>query len=892
MVDLHRHDEFSLYDGFGKPVQLAKQAKQKGLSALGISNHGTTSGLAEHYYACKDVGIKPILGVEAYFQPNFSEDKANRYYHLCLFCLNLKGYKNLNRIMTTAWTKQFCSKPIVDFKLLEKYSEGIVCTSACIAGVLSQAIIHKKHRVAKKLIMKFKDIFGENFYVEIQPYKIDDQGTQETVNEGLMELAEENNVKCILTSDSHYGGREEFPTYLKMHEMKNSDLQKISDTYCERFMPEEGEMMRRFRKLHGNDPKNANRLATMVFNLEELENSFEPDILDQLPLSLPKIHGENSEAVFRQKIIDGLKKRGKYTEKYIERCKKEYSVIKHLGFIDYFLIVQDYVNWAKEQGIMVGGGRGSVCNCEIAYALGITEVDSIYFKLDFNRFMRKDKKKVPDVDIDFETEKRHLVIDYITEKYKGHSAQVISYGLYKGDNLLNDLFKVCNVESPSDKADLKSYVKNNIIDEVFDYDSIKDTKECKMWNKQYCGIIEHFALLYKQVRYYGTHAAGVAITGEDILDYTALEVHGGTVVTAYDLSNLEAIKVVKFDILGLKTMSAIKELRQKAGIDLRGFNYEWLEDKTLLNEFGAGNTEGIFQFESDGAKNILRLIKADCIEDILAGSALNRPAPLSLRMPEIYAHNKDNREDAESSPWYKYASESYGTIIYQEQAMRICRNIGNYEWSEVDRILKVSKGGGRGIKFKEREIEDLRTSFFKGAKENGYSKTEAENLFNSLLVYAFNKGHAAGYAMISIEQMFFKINYPELFWYVTLKYAAKEADLYRYKAAAVKEGNIILLPHVNYDVRYSIQKIEGERVLAEGLINIKNVGEKAAEAIVSERRKNGRYTSLEDFMDRIPKRTVNSRVVDALRENGALEFNKKIYFSRVKKYNSSLYLKG
>jgi DNA polymerase-3 subunit alpha len=328
------------------------------------------------------------------------------------------------------------------------------------------------------------------------------------------------------------------------------------------------------------------------------------------------------------------------------------------------------------------------------------------------------------------------VIEYIVNKYVGHSAQVVSYGLYKADNLLNDLFKVCGVEAMQDKAAIKDYVKKHIEEEIFDYESIQESKECRYWNKQYDNIIEHFNNMYKQVRYFGTHAAGVAITGTALEDYTALEMHGGKIVTAYDLGNLELIHVVKFDILGLRTMSAVKELEEATG---KLFDYSWCEDQKILKQFNEGNTDGIFQFETEGSQNILREIDCDCMEDVMAGSALNRPGPLSIRMPEAYGHNKQNLDDVKKSPWYRYSKETYGTIVYQEQIVRICREIGRYEWPNVDRILKVLKGRGRAIKFRDREIAELRKLFYDGAKAGGYSKQEAENIFNILLIYFVSK---------------------------------------------------------------------------------------------------------------------------------------------------------
>ena len=435
--DLHRHDEYSLFDGFGKPEQLARHAKSLGYRALGISNHGTISGLVKHYQACNEVGIKPIMGCEVYFQPKFNKQNPERKsYHLNLFVKNLQGYKNLCHIMTKANVEQFYYKPIVDFKLLEQYSDGLICTTACIASATSQAILNGHKATAEKLLDKFKSIFGKDLYVEIQPYKIDKEHTQERTDLTLMHIAREKKIKCILTSDSHFGKKEDFDTYCKMHEIGHTTLD-VKNTYQERYMPTEYEIAERFAIMYKTKFRKPMDVAEMfIDNLNEIYNKVEDNILEGLTLELPDI-GENSKKELLNLVKKGLKQKGKSNKKYIERCKYELDVINYHGFVDYFLIVRDYINWAREQGIEVGKGRGSVCNCLVAYAIGITDVDSIKYNLDFSRFMRKEKKSLPDIDIDFETDRRQEVIDYVINKYKGKAIQICSYGMYGIDNLVN-----------------------------------------------------------------------------------------------------------------------------------------------------------------------------------------------------------------------------------------------------------------------------------------------------------------------------------------------------------------------------------------------------------------------------------------------------------------------
>lgn len=902
-MDLHRHSEFSSFDGFGKATELAQIAKDLGHTALGISDHGNTNGLVQHYLACKDAGIKPVLGVEGYFLPVYKEQ--HRGYHLCLFAKNAKGYHNLNALQYEG-EKQKYYNPIWTFKLLEEYHEGLICTSACIAGYLAQCLKDNKISKAIMFIEKMVDIFGDDFYIEIQPYKISEKGLQEKVNVRAIRLAKKMNVKCILTSDSHRGAKDDFPTYLKMHEIAGHDLDSIEATYKERYMPSDIEMGKRFVKMHEADfgASTARTMAKeMLRNLKEIENKVDADIFEDFQELLPK-YSKDSEALLKQKIKDGLSKKGKWNKEYQDRVKQEFKVIKSLGFHDYFLIVADYVNWAKEQGISVGPGRGSACNCLIAYALGITEVDSLLFGLDFRRFLREDKKKMPDIDIDFQTDRRYEVIQYVIDKYKGHTARICSYGLYKVDNLINDLAKVCGLpidksvdetEVDRNKKEIANIKKlcNKYIDEdnKLDKTSLLLDKESVMYNKEYDNIITHFSKLYFKMRFIGTHAAGVAVTGGDILDYTALRIDkDGNIYTNYDLNDMENIKVIKFDMLGLNTMEELGELREVTGKKV--VYDDVVKDKKVLDYFNKGNTEGVFQFDKKTVRDMLVQIDCNCFDDVVAANAMNRPGPLSLRMPEAYAENKINLEEAKQSLYYDYTKESYGTVIYQEQIQQICVNIGNMSWGDADKVMKMIGGQSQSEDAKaafEKTKNEMHDKFVKGALSNGLTKQQAEEMFNTMLVYSFNKGHACGYSLIAMEEMFYKVYFPTQFWFGKIKYAPNEDQYDKYCSYAVKDGSVVFLPHINYsDVKMRIRKVDGECCLQRGISEIKGIGEKAAVEIVAERKRNGIFTSYDDFYDRCKSRVVNERVLRIVKEQGASEFNKKVYISRVTKYNSSL----
>ena len=912
MFDLHRHDEYSTFDGFGKAKELAEWAKEIGYKSLCTTNHGNTNGLIQTYQACKDTGIKPILGVEGYFLPKYKPQ--TRGYHLILIAKNLKGYGNLNRIQFEG-EKQKYYNPIWDFDLLEKYHEGLICTTACVAGYLGQCINAEKIAQAEKYLLKLKEIFKDDLYIEVQPYAISEEGLQEKINIESIKLGKKLGIKCILTSDSHRGRKDELPTYLKMHEVAGHSMDHIEATYADRYMPLPDEMHKRFYSMHKKDfgVEKTKKLAMEMYKaLDEIEDKCEDCYLDQLKLQLPKIGDDKNEDSYKtliNKVKQGLKDRGIYNKEYIDRCKEELEVIKFHGFEDYFLIVADYVNWAKGRGITVGPGRGSVCNCLVAYALKITEVDSLFFNLDFRRFLRKDKKKFPDIDLDFETSRRHEVIEYLCTKYKGHAARICSYGLYKVDNLLNDLAKVCGLvtdKSVSESecrfnkmeiAKIKTVIKRFIDEDSNDVKAIEllSDPEAISINKQYDNILVHFCKLYKKVRYIGTHAAGVAITAGNLLDYVALRVDkDGNLFTSYDLADMEIINVIKFDILGLKTMESIGDLRKSTG---NVVVYDKIvRDEKIIENFAKGNTDGVFQFEKETARNILIDIMTENFDDVTAASAMNRPGPLSLKQPQLYAEGKSNIESAKMSKYWEYTKESYGTIIYQEQLQKICINIGNMTWGDADKVMKILKGGNfteEAYRKYLRDKDELMNKFIQGSIENGFDEEEAKELFEKLLTYSFNKGHAVGYTLISFEEMYYKVYHPNEYWFAKLKYAKGDAEYDKFCSKAVADGSVIFLPHVNYsDPKSKLRKVDGEVAIQQGLSEIKNVGEKAAQFIMDERKANGVFTSYDDFYDRCKSRIVTSRVIDVLKEQGALEFNKKTYISRVTKYNSSLYARN
>lgn len=518
-----------------------------------------------------------------------------------------------------------------------------------------------------------------------------------------------------------------------------------------------------------------------------------------------------------------------------------------------------------------------------------------------------------DIDLDFQTSRREEVIKYIVDKYPDNSAQIVSYGLYKPDNLINDLSKVCNLNTTGDipddiKADrkakiveIKGFLRQFTDDQsgVIDTERLFHNKKTAQYNEDFDNIITHYTKLFRKVRYVGTHAAGVALVSSNIQSYSSLKTKDdkGKIkrYIAYDLVDAESIHIMKFDILGLNTMESLAQMRALAGkppsVD------EMLEDSGIWEKFSTGQSDGIFQLESDSAKSILEAIKPDNFNDLSACSSINRPGPLSLKTHEVYADNKDKASRGLiefNGPYTRFLKDTYGTMIYQEQVQLIATEVGGMAWEDADKIIKLGSGGAKttaAIQYKS-QLKQYEEEFCKNAKRFGIGKEEGGHLFHEFFNYSFNKGHSTGYSIISLEEMWYKVHHPLVFWTIKLKTSSQESRERVFLGKAVSDGCVILLPHVNFSRDDSIRTIDGEQGLQLGYRAIKNVGEKAADQIYEQRKANGPFTSVEDFTERCKSRCVTSRVINALIAVGALDFDKKSYINRVKDYNLKLYQKA
>lgn len=861
-VHLHRHDEYSLFDGMGTSAQAAKYVAELGQPALAITNHGNVCGIIDHFNNCREQGIKPIIGIEGYFVPSLKKYKEKQSnYHLTILAKDGRGYQNLMQLVTRSNKDGFYYRPRFDFVMLEEFKEGLIVLSGCQAGFIAKMLYSNRHDLALKAAKRFKSIFGDDFYIEVQPHNIHDQ---RTFNKLLIDLAETVGIEVVMTSDAHFIRKEDLETHQVMRSLK-SDF----GGYPEAYISSRKQALEMWNKYHGfGRPKRYIDTILEIADKCNVELNFSNLI--------PRIDfGMDSKIYLKKLAIQGLKEKGKWKDEYKERLKKELNVIFTKGFEDYFLICWDIITWAKNNGVATDFGRGSVGGSLLAYALGITQVDPLIHGTVFERFLRPDKTTMPDIDMDFDKRYRDKVISYIDKRFPQRSAPIVAYGLYKVKNLLGDLCKKFNVTKEDKELIVKRIfdLHNGEEPKSVDYNELLADKHLRKLNSKYNNILLHFSKLYGQISYFGRHASGIAICGKKIDNYVGLMRSHNTLVTSFNLKEIEKLGILKMDILGLETASVISETEQIAGVK---FDESILNDKATIKQFQLGNTDSIFQFEKEGAKELLRRVKPRNFNELVAVNALNRPAPIKLGVVDAYIDAKNGNID-KKSPWYKYTKETYGTIIYQEQVMKICRGLAKMDWPDVDKVMK-------SLRSSNDEDDPLMKKFVEGAVKNGANKQEAKDLYENMTKYLFNKAHATAYTLLSFYAMWLMVHHPLEYIYALLSNEDVESKIRTYQALAARKEIIILPPHVNGSANFSITEFGGEKVIQAGLTSIKGIGLKVAEEIVSR----GPYNCIELVEQRVPKRIFNLRVKQILIENGAMEFDKDKYCDQIIKYNSKL----
>jgi DNA polymerase-3 subunit alpha len=870
-VHLHVHSEYSLLDGAARVRDLAKRAAELGFQALALTDHGVMYGVVAFYQACKDHGIKPIIGMEAYVAPRDMRDKQGKadreYAHLILLAKNQTGYRNLCILSSLAFTKGFYYKPRIDYDILEKYSEGLICASACLAGDIPQLLLSERYDDAKALALKLKGIFGEDFYIELQDHGILEQ---RKIMPELLRLCNETGIAPIATNDVHYVNAE--------------DAEAQDALMCVqmvRYVDEEDRM-----RMEGSHfyLKSAQEMAeTFAFCPEALVNTVK--IADQCNVEFQFGHtilphydvpeGISNAEYLRQLCERGMRKKcPNCAPEYKERLDYELSVIDSMGYTDYYLIVWDFINYAKNKGIAVGPGRGSGAGSLAAYALDITDVDPIKYNLLFERFLNPERISMPDFDVDFCIERRQEVIDYISEKYGAdHVAQIITFNTLAARAAVRDIGRVLRV--PYDEVDrLAKLVPRELnISIERALATSKDLRSMYESDPNAKKIIDLAMKVEGMPRNTSTHAAGIVISARPVVEHVPLQKNGDVVTTQFTMTEVEKLGLLKIDLLGLRTLTVIRDTLDE--IRAMGETPPVMEELTfddpgVYRMIAAGDTDGVFQLESGGMRAFMQQLAPDCFEDIIAGISLFRPGPMD-QIPRYVACKKDPTLVRYAHPLLKPILEpTYGCMVYQEQVMQIVRDLAGYSLGRSDLVRRAMS------KKKKDVMERERGSFIEGCLKNGVPREVAQEIFDEMMdfaQYAFNKSHAAGYAVIAYRTAFLKLHYPEAFMASLMNSFLYSIDkVAEYIRSCKDHGIPTLPPDINASrTRFSVETTkDGKRAIRFGLGAIRNVGFNACEAIIAEREQNGPYRDFFDFLKRAGA-FVNRRMVEGMIKAGALD---------------------
>jgi len=880
-VHLHLHTHYSLLDGLTKIDELIEFAKQQGSGAVAITDHGVMYGVIEFYQKCKKAGIKPIIGVEAYMAPKSrfnknTKDDERRNYHLLLLAKNNQGYKNLIKLTSLAHLEGFYYKPRIDWEILKKYHEGIIACSACLAGEIPSLIRAGKKEKAKKRILEYNDLFGQdNFYLELMHHPQIEELPE--VNRQLIELSKELNVPLVATNDVHYLKKEDNEAQdillCLQNKKKITDTNRMNMMAIDASMRSNSEMIKNFSDVPEailNTVKIAEKCNVKI----ELNNV-------QLPFfQVPKGFNENS--YLRELCEKGLEKR--YNKNYNnvnqeikERMDYELSVIKKMGWPSYFLIVADFVTWSRENGIVVGPGRGSAAGSLVCYLTGITNLDPIHYELLFERFLNPDRVSMPDIDLDFSDTGRSDVINYVEKKYgKDHVSQIITFGTMAARASIRDVGRVLDV--PYDYCDKLSKMIPMFfkIDQALE--AVDELKQIYRTEETAKKIINYARRLEGVSRHSSTHACGVLITKKPLTEYVPVQFASSSdraIVSQYSLHPVEDLGLLKMDFLGLKNLtiieSAIKIIKNTTGEKIN-IDKIPLDDKETYKLFQKGETTGVFQFESSGMRRYLNELKPTEFEDIIAMVALYRPGPMEW-IPDYIAGKKGRKPKYLHPKLEPILNKTYGVAIYQEQVMQMARDLAGFTMAEADVLRKAV--GKKIIKLLKQQKE----KFIDGCVKNGINTNLAKKIFSFIepfAGYGFNRSHAACYAMIGYQTAYLKAHWPAEFMAAVLT-----ADRHNIDRVAIeieecnRIGIIVTRPDVNQSYEFFtvvIPEDKNEKIMTIrfGLNAIKNMGENISKVLIEEREKNGRYKDLTDLFTRITDKDLNKKSIESLIKTGAL----------------------
>lgn len=859
---LHVHTQFSLLDGACRLGNLVSRAKELGMTHLAITDHGNMYGAVDFYKECRKQGIKPIIGCEVYVAPRtrFDKDKTldKEYNHLILLVKNETGYKNLIKMVSAGFTDGFYFKPRIDRDLLEKYHDGLICTSACLAGEIPQKLLQKDYDGAKREALWFNDIFGDgNYYLEVQDHGIPEQ---KIVLDGIKRLNRDTGIPLVATNDVHYVNRDDAKIQQVLiciatnHVLgEDTGLEFHSDNF---YLKSEQEM----REIFFDIPEAVDNTQTIA---DKCSFDFE---FGSTKLPYFETPGNmNHFEYFRQKCYEGLYK--KYSqnppESYIKRLEYELETVDKMGYTDYYLIVQDFVAFAKSKGIPVGPGRGSGAGSIAAYCIGITDIDPMKYDLIFERFLNPERVSMPDFDIDFCYERRQEVIDYVTEKYGAdHIAQIVTFGTLQTRAAIRDVGRAMGM--PYSEVDaVAKMVPNSFhitIDEAVKKSS--DLRRVMQENPQINELIETARKVEGMPRNTSTHAAGVVITHDPVSSYVPLATNDGLVVTQYIMTTLEELGLLKMDFLGLRTLTVIDDCAKASSIDIDSIP---IDDEKVYKIFSSGKTEGIFQFESSGMKQMLMNLRPTALEDLIAATSLYRPGPAS--QIDAFVDNSHNRSHIkyETPLLEPILKNTYGCIVYQEQVMQIFRSLAGYSYGRADVVRRAMS------KKKHDVMEQERETFIKGCAENNIDAQTANGIFDKIsdfASYAFNKSHAACYALVAYRCAYLKYYHPAQFMAALLTSILDSSNkVARYIAECKRLGLSLGPPDINTSMKGFTAS---GKVINYGLLGIKNLGSDFIDDIIKERR-NGRFTDLFDFCTRMQGSRFNRRAVESLIRCGAMD---------------------
>ena len=859
---LHTHTEFSLLDGACRVEQLVLRAKELGMQSLAITDHGNMYGAVDFYKACKKHGIKPIIGCEVYVAPRTRFDKEKvldkDYNHLILLCKNETGYKNLINMVSKGFVEGFYFKPRIDHDLLEKYHDGLICLSACLAGEIPQSLLQKDYEQAKSTALWYEDIFGKgNYYLELQNHTLPEQ---QSVNEGIKRLSRETGIPLVATNDVHYINKEDAIIQQVLICIATNhvigDDTGLEFHAQEFYLKSEDEM----RALFPDTPKAIDN-TQLIAEKCNFDFEFGKTKLPyfETPDNIP--HFE----YFKSLCLKGMKERyGENPAKeYYDRLNYELETVEKMGYTDYYLIVADFVSFAKGRGIPVGPGRGSGAGSIAAYCMGITDLDPMKYNLLFERFLNPERVSMPDFDIDFCYERRGEVIDYVTKKYgSDHVAQIVTFGTLQTRAAIRDVGRAMGM--PYAAVDAVAKLVPNDWKITID-DAVKRSKELAALmeeNEQVNELIETARKVEGMPRNTSTHAAGVVITHDPVSSYVPLATNDGVPVTQYIMTTLEELGLLKMDFLGLRTLTVIDDASKAAGIDINEIS---ITDEKVYKLFSRGQTEGIFQFESSGMKQMLQNLKPTALEDLIAATSLYRPGP--AKQIDTFVENSHNPERVTyATPKLKPILENtYGCIVYQEQVMQILRELAGYSYGKADIVRRAMSKKKLDVMQRERE------NFINGCRENDIELSTAEAIFDQITdfaKYAFNKSHAACYALVAYQTAYLKTYYPAEFMAALMTSVLDQSNkIARYTAECKRLGLRLGPPNINASMKGFTAN---GRVINYGLLGIKNVGSEFIDEVVKER-KNGDFTDLSDFCMRMQDGHFNRRAVESLVRCGAMD---------------------